>query len=122
MVSKRNVSVQLIRMIAMFMIFTDHLLSAIEFPLKSIIIQVSNSGVFIFLLISGFLYGNKNIDNWKNWFINRILKICIPMWLFMVVDFIVEAILWNNFDIKYVFIYAFNLQGILGVNIGGTNL
>lgn len=122
MVSKRNVSVQLIRIIAMFMIISDHLLSVIDFSLKSLIVQVSNSGVLIFLLISGFLFGNRKIDNWKKWFINRILRICVPMWIFMIVDFIVEFTLWNNFDVKYVFIYAFNLQGIFGVTIGGMNL
>lgn len=30
--------------------------------------------------------------------------------------------MWGVFDIKYVLIYMFNLQGILGVNIGGMNL
>lgn len=119
---KKDISISLIRIIAMFMIISDHLLSVIEFPLKSLIVQVSNSGVLIFLLISGFLFGNRKIDNWKKWFINRILRICVPMWIFMTVDFIVETVLWNNFDIKYVFIYAFNLQGIFGVTIGGMNL
>lgn len=119
---KKNFSIQLIRVVAMFMIIFDHILSKISFPMQAMVVQVANSGVFIFLLISGFLYGNKQIDNWKNWFKKRLFRICIPLWLFMVIDFIVEAILWNNFDIKYVFIYAFNLQGMLGVNVGGTNL
>lgn len=122
MVSKRNVSIQLIRAVAMFMIIFDHLLLRIEFPMKSIVLQICNSGVFIFLLISGFLYGNKKIENWKRWFVNRIVKICVPMWLFMVIDFIVEALLWNYFDIKMVLVYAFNLQGIFGVNIAGASL
>lgn len=119
---KRDFSLQLIRVIAMFMIILDHILSRISFPMQPLIIQVTNSGVFIFLLISGFLYGKKDIDNWRKWFINRLFRICLPLWIFMVVDFIVEAILWNIWDIKYVFIYAFNLQGILGFNIGGMNL
>jgi peptidoglycan/LPS O-acetylase OafA/YrhL len=90
--------------------------------MQSIVVQVANSGVFIFILISGFLYGNKNVSNWKAWFLKRLTRIYIPLWIFMIIDFIVEAIVWNIFNIKYVFIYAFNLQGILGVNIGGTNL
>lgn len=120
--NKKNFSIQLIRVVAMFMIIFDHILSKISFPMQAMVIQVANSGVFIFLLISGFLYGNKQIDNWKNWFKKRLFRICIPLWFFMGIDFIVEAILWNNYDIKYVFIYAFNLQGMLGVNVGGTNL
>lgn len=122
MVRKRNISIQLIRVVAMSMIIFDHLLAVIEFPMKSAIIPILNSGVFIFLLISGYLYGNKNIENWKNWFLNRIMRICIPMWIFMIIDFVVEALIWNQFDIKLVIIYAFNLQGILGVNVSSANL
>lgn len=122
MVKYKNQSIQLIRIIAMFMIIFDHILGKVTFPMQKIIIQVLNSGVFIFLLLSGFLYGNKEIINWKKWFCNRFIKICIPLWIFMVIDLAIEAIVWNTFDIKYFFIYAFNLQGIFGVNIGGTNL
>jgi peptidoglycan/LPS O-acetylase OafA/YrhL len=122
MANKKNISIQFIRVIAMFMIIFDHILKNVSFPMQSLIVQVANSGVFIFILISGFLYGNKDVSDWKTWFFKRLIRICIPLWIFMIIDFIVEAILWNIFNIKYVFIYAFNLQGILGVNIGGTNL
>lgn len=120
--SKKNISIQLIRVIAMFMIIMDHILACLMFPMQSVIVQVFNSGVFIFLLISGFLFGKRNINNWGKWLKRRLFRICIPLWIFMIIDFIVEAVLWGNFNIKYVLIYAFNLQGILGVNIGGTNL
>lgn len=120
--SNRNISLQLIRVVAMLMIALDHILSRLAFPMQAMIVQIANSGVFIFLLLSGFLYGSKEIQDWKCWLRKRICRICIPLWIFMIIDFVVEAILWNFFDIKYVFIYAFNLQGILGVNIGGTNL
>lgn len=122
MQNKRNFSLELIRVTAMFMIIADHILMKVSFPMQAMVVQIANSGVFMFLLISGLLYGNKHIDDWKSWFLKRLMRICIPLWIFMVFDFIVEAVLWNTFEIKYVFIYAFNLQGILGVNIGGTNL
>ena len=118
----RNFSLQLIRVIAMFMIISDHILLNIAFPLQTLVVQLANSGVFIFLLISGLLHGKKNVDDWKKWFIKRLIRICIPLWIFMLVDFLVEEMLWNIFDIKYVFIYALNLQGILGFTIGGMNL
>lgn len=120
--NKRNISIQLIRIVAMFMIILDHILGNISFPMQSMIVQVMNSGVLIFLFISGLLYGNKQIINWKNWFVSRIFRICIPLWIFMAFDFAVEAMIWNIFDIKHVFIYLFNVQGILGVNIGGSTL
>lgn len=118
----RNKSIQLIRVVAMFMIIFDHIFYRVSFPMQAMIVQVANSGVFIFLLISGYLFGNKEIKNWKVWFTKRLIRICIPLWIFMIIDFIVEAVIWNTFEIKYVFIYALNLQGILGINTGGTNL
>lgn len=120
--NKRNISVQLIRIVAMFMIILDHLLSLMNFPLKSIIVQVTNSGVLIFLFLSGYLFGKKKIDNLAKWYIRRIIRICIPMWIFMIVDFIIEYVMWGYFEVKNIFVYLFNLQGIFGGNIAGASL
>lgn len=122
MQKQRNISIQLIRILAMFLIFFDHMLNFVSFPMRTAIVQMANSGVFIFLFISGFLFGNRHINNWKQWFLKRFTRICIPLWIFMSVDFFVEYVIWNVFDIKLVLIYALNLQGIFGVNIGGMNL
>lgn len=112
--SKRNVSIQLIRIVAMFMIVTDHMLHYCNFPLKSFIIQITNSGVFIFLFISGFLFGQKTITNWKQWFLKRGIRVLIPFWIFILIDFIIEGIIWHDLTIKQVIVYVFNLQGIFG--------
>lgn len=122
MLINKDKSIQLIRVFAMLMIIFDHICCIISFPMQSIIVQVLNSGVFIFVFISGLLYGNKNVHNWKDWFKKRLIRICIPLWIFMTIDFIIESIIWDVFDVKYVLIYALNLQGIFGVNMGGTNL
>ena len=53
---------------------------------------------------------------------NLSIQLIRIMWLLMIVDFIVEGILWHIFDVKYVFIYALNLQGILGTNYTGAAL
>ena len=106
----------------MSMIILDHLLLYVNFPFKAIVIQFGNLGVLIFLFISGYLYGNKEIIDWKKWFLNRVYRICIPMWIFMIIDFIIEYLLWDTINCKYIVIYAFNLQGILGTNIGGGTL
>lgn len=119
---EKNISIQLIRVIAMFMIIMDHILVCLTFSFQPMLVQIFNSGVFIFIFISGFLFEKKNVTNWGKWLKRRVFRICIPLWIFMIIDFILEAVLWGTFNIKYVFIYAFNLQGILGVNIGGTNL
>lgn len=118
--SKRNVSIQLMRIVAMFMIVMDHTLYYCVFPLKPIVIQLTNSAVFIFLFISGYLFGKKNITNWKNWFIKRGARILIPFWVIIVIDFVVENIFWHNLTLKEAVIYTFNLQGIFGTRFSLT--
>lgn len=57
--NKRNIAIMYIRVIAMLFIFIDHAVTYMDIPLKSVIIQITNSGNLIFLFISGFLYGGK---------------------------------------------------------------
>ena len=113
MSSKRDVSIQLLRIVAMFMIVFDHLVYYFNFPYQRIILQITNSGLFIFLFISGYLFGQRKIDNWKEWFIKRIIRICIPVWIFVIIDLIIEQIIYHNFNIKYVFIYLLNIEGFI---------
>ena len=113
---KRNISIQIIRIVAMAMIITDHLCLFINFPMRSLVIQVCNSGVLFFLFISGYLYGHKTINDWKKFFFNRIIIICVPMWIIVVIDSICEAIVWKYFEWKNLLIYLTNTQGIFGGN------
>ena len=115
---ERNISIQLIRIMAMFMILCDHILMHVAFT-DSVLIQITNSGVLIFLFISGYLYGERTISKWRNWIVERVMKICIPVWIFVIIDFIIEIIIWTNFDIRDVFIFALNLEGIFNVNAKG---
>lgn len=118
----KDLSIQVIRVVAMLMIAFDHILCNISFPLQAVIVQVFNSGVFIFLFISGLLFGDKKVTNWKLWYISRLKRIIIPLWIFAAVDLIIEQILWNNFKIENVFIFTFNLQGIFLSTTGAINL
>lgn len=75
--SNRIFSIQLIRVMAMLMIIFDHILCALPLQGLSGIIQVFNSGVFIFLFLSGILFGDKEVADWKKWFGKRFLRIFI---------------------------------------------
>jgi peptidoglycan/LPS O-acetylase OafA/YrhL len=120
--NKRDFSIEFIRVAAMFMIIIDHILCRITFPGVALIIQVCNSGVFLFLFISGFLFGKKEIKNWCEWFKKRCLRILIPLWIFAAIDILIEYLLWHQFYPEHILLYAFNLQGIKVATIGSINL
>lgn len=43
--------------------------------------QIETIAVSAFLFISGYLYGNKSIENRKNWIKNRISRVLVPFWI-----------------------------------------
>lgn len=106
---KRNQSISLIRVLAMFLVMLGHILS--EFNSIRFIGQILSVGVFIFIFISGFLYGKKNINKVSTWFVKRGIRILVPMYVFMIFFFTIRIVLWNQIDLKYYLAYLLNLQG-----------
>lgn len=81
-----------------------------------------NIGVQAFLVLSGFLYGKKNIEDWKEWGIGRIKRVYLPMFLLLVIVFpIYMFFARDNFNILGYGINYLNLQGIPFV-MGGVYL
>lgn len=119
---KKDFTIQITRIIAMFMIILCHLVQEVNNKYIQLTAQFFNVGVFIFIFISGYLYGNKNIDNCKTWFKNRFIKIMIPVYIFMICIFGFQILVSKNFELKYVFIYLFDLQFILGGVHGAQHL
>ena len=56
---KKDKSIQIIRIFSMFLIIICHIASQSNISLFHMSAQFFNVGVFIFLFISGFLYGKK---------------------------------------------------------------
>ena len=115
---KKNVSIQIIRICAMFFIIICHLVSESN---NNFIVQTAqffNVGVYIFLFLSGYLYGKKKIENNKEWLIGRAKKIMIPTYCFVVFLTLIH-IMRNTMDFKYIFIHLFDLQYYLG-GLGGA--
>ena len=102
--------IRIIRIISMFMIVICHILQYN----KNIFAFWLNVGVQIFFLISGILYGTKEIDNYKSFWKSRLKKIIIPYYLTIVPFFIVTLILhkvyYKPIDVLYylTFSQAFN--------------
>lgn len=116
--NKRNYAIVILRAMAMLMIIGCHLSSWLGINFLSMILNV---GVYVFLLISGMLYSNKQIENGFTFLKKRWIKLCIPMY-YLVLLLLIYYLLNFNFDtIKAIPTYLLNLQGI-GFIIHGIDL
>ena len=109
-----SIAVSYLRVIATLLILTCHILQA----LGNRWAWVLNIGVQVFFFISGYLYGHKNIVNWKSWYINRFKKIYIPF-ISTVFIFVILLFLFNyTFSPLNIISYVFASQWFYG-NIFG---
>lgn len=105
---KRDTSIAICRVLATFMIVICHLGSAYN---NSAVGQFFQSGVQLFILISGLLYGNKEIDNFKTWWINRWKRICIPCYIFSVIIFSICLFIEKSCSVVGLFEIFLNVEG-----------
>ena len=86
-----NISV--LRAIAMLMLFAHHVLCGILGDGNSSITYFPiTMGVEIFLFVSAFLYGNKEIKDFKQFFKKRLLFIFLPYYIFIFIIFLIYLI------------------------------
>ena len=91
---------------AMLFIIACHFCAHLGNNMLSEVFQV---GVFIFFFISGFLYGDKKIDDYKKWFLNRVKRIFIPLYLYILLNICLHGGITIN---KTLIFQLFNLQGL----------
>ena len=117
---KKDTHIQIIRIVAMLSIILCHIVQ--ESNNKYIVMsgQFFNIGVYIFLLISGYLYSNKTIEA-KKFYKDRFLKIILPIYLFMVPVYLIQ-LCNRKFNALKFLIYTFNLQGLFGGIPGAAHL
>ena len=78
--------------------------------------QFLNVGVPVFFLISGFLYGLKDISKPTQWLLKRCLTVLIPVYLYYLVSGLLLLAIGKLgvIEIKRVLIQMLNLQGFAG--------
>ena len=79
-------------------------------------------GVYLFLIISGYLYGKKDISKnttYTKWLISRGKRILIPLYVFMIILFCIYIALGLKIKPLNWIVYIFNLQG-LGIDVHGA--
>lgn len=101
----KNTTISLIRLLSMLMIIFCHILQGLGSRFAFWI----NVGVQIFLFISGFLYGNKKIEDINSFYKKRILKILLPYSIFSIIVCLIEYVFLNK---KYSF--SLILGNVLG--------
>lgn len=74
----RDNAVSYVRCLAMLMIVLCHIFQYCDLELAWWL----NVGVQIFLVVSGFLYGQKDIGDSVEWFIRQAKKILVPYWIY----------------------------------------
>lgn len=116
---KESNAISILRVMAMFSIVTCHILQGLDNRWAWIL----NVGVQMFFVMSGYLYGNKQIEDWKKWYTKRIRKLYIPFILFASFGLIAYGLFTDtNVGIKNICAYIFNIQGFAGSVRGLSHL
>lgn len=110
---KKEISLQILRVFSMMMIVICHLFSETKISIFVNLAQFFNVGVFIFLFMSGYLYGRKNNIDTKKFLKKRFIKVMLPFYLFFFYIVLIN-IINESFSIKLFFSNLFNLQYIFG--------
>lgn len=104
----KDKSISILRVLGMIMILCCHISSWLGISALS---QFFNVGVQLFLLISGYLYGNKIIKDNKAWIIKQFNKLYIPFLIFNIFILFSYLILGYRIDVLD---FMMNLIGIQG--------
>ena len=92
----RNSGISVIRGVATAMIVSCHILQGLDNELAFWL----NLGVQIFLCMSGYLYGNKEIRNTVEWYKKQYLKIMKPVWVLLtILVFVIIIGHFNDFSV-----------------------
>ena len=107
-----RIFISYLRVFAMILILACHIVQEHNNVYINMTAQFLNVGVSIFIIISGYLYGKKEIkEEYFKWIIKRAKRILVPMYFFMVFLLIINLVIGNNIKISNWIAYIFNLQG-----------
>lgn len=108
-------SITYLRVFATILILCCHLVVTFNSKLLQMSAQFFNVGVYLFLIISGYLYGKKDISKnstYTKWLISRGKRILIPSYIFMIILFCIYIALGLKIQPLNWIVYIFNLQGL----------
>lgn len=119
---KKDVSLQMIRIISTFSIVLCHLVQELNSDMLAATGQFFNVGVYIFFVISGYLYGERTFDEKLRFYKGRVLKILVPMWLYIIPLLVISIVVTQEASWRQIFIFLSNTQYWFQVIPGGAHL
>lgn len=107
--TQRNNMISVLRVMAMLAIILSHLFSYFGIYEYGVL----NVFIYVFFIISGYLYSSKKIDNKKAFIISRIKKILVPIWIWSFILSLVTALSGKiKLAISSFMVSLFNLHGL----------
>ena len=85
-------AIDIIRITATILIFLCHACVESGSAIGGMFGQFFNVGVPIFFLISGYLHSQKPISNTAKWYVRKFKRVCIPLYVFLSLLFIIYVI------------------------------
>lgn len=106
----KNYTISLIRIITTSMIVVTHMLQSQDNEMAWWL----NVGVQIFLIMSGFLYGQKSIENGISWFLKKIKRLLLDYYVFIIIIFLIYVTTnIYSFNSLRIFVNILGLQGFV---------
>jgi peptidoglycan/LPS O-acetylase OafA/YrhL len=114
---QKNPAISLSRVTGMIMIVLCHIIKYYTFvPGHQILGEFFNCGVQLFIFISGYLYGGKIINSFRQWFKARFLTVSLPAILIAVFTIIALLIAGETVSVQSMIAYVLDAEGLLFLN------
>lgn len=75
------------------------------------------NGVILFFIISGFLYGAKEINNPFRWLFRQIIKLTVPVLLLVLIESFRLLFVNGSVSINFLIVHIFNLTGLINFKL-----
>ena len=114
--NKRNPVISLSRICGMLLIVLCHVLVCYNVPMGSALSGFFNCGVELFLLISGYLFGQRLIDNWTAFYSKRFRTVTVPAIIVSALVIAALLIVHQPLEWQSIVAYLLDAAGVLFLN------
>lgn len=113
----RDPVISLSRILGMIFIVICHIISFYPFiPGHAILGRFFNCGVYLFIFISGYLYGGKAVHGFGKWYAKRILTVALPAIIVSAFTIVAFFVVGNPVSVSTIVVYMLDLEGLTFLN------